>query len=225
LAVAYALLGRREDARRLIDLDRFVTVTNVVPPKEYAHAAAFEAALTGEITRNPTLKPDPAGKATKGGLQTSSNLARTSGRAIGALLDGIRSSVEAFASSLPDGSDDPFVEARPEKAVLDAWAIVYPGDGHQVTHIHPSGWLSGVYCVGVPKTCSDDPRSGCLVLGSSDLLEVSVDPPWGIRDIRPARGNLVLFPSFIPHATLPTKSLGSRISIAFDVVPVPAAEG
>jgi uncharacterized protein (TIGR02466 family) len=220
LAIAHALLGHEEEARRLIDLDRFVTLSNVVPPAEYAHAAAFESALTDEISRNPTLKSDPAGKATKGGLQTSSNLAHTSDRAIGALLEAIRSAVDAFTSSLSGGSDDPFVEARPEKVGLDAWAVVYPGDGHQVTHIHPSGWLSGVYCVGAPKASGDDPRGGCLVLGSSDLLEANVEPPWGIRDIRPAPGKLVLFPSYIPHATLPTKSSRWRISIAFDVVPL-----
>ncbi len=50
------------------------------------------------------------------------------------------------------------------------------------------------------------------------------ESPWGVRDIRPAPGRLVLFPSFVPHATLPTKSPEPRICVAFDVVPcVPQA--
>ncbi|MDP2330270.1 MAG: putative 2OG-Fe(II) oxygenase [Reyranella sp.] len=227
LATAYALLGRAEEARQLIDLCRFVTVTEVAVPAGYAPAGAFEAALAGEIAGNSTLKPDPAGKATKGGLQTSRNLVHTPGRATGVLLDLIRGAVDAFASTLSVESRDPFVETRPEEAWLDAWAIVFPGDGHQVTHIHPSGWLSGVYYVSAPKASGDDPRGGCLVLGSSDTTEAGIDPPWGLREIRPVPGKLVMFPSHVPHSTVSTKSPEARISIAFDVIPVRtgAAEG
>lgn len=216
LAVAYAGLGCPEEARRLIDLDRFVTVTEVEAPREYAGAGAFEAALSGEIVGNPTLKPDPAGKTTKGGLQTSGSLAHASGPAIGALLDRIRSAVDVFGSSLPSESEDPFVKMRPQEAWLDAWAVVYSGDGYQISHIHPSGWLSGVYFVSAPKAPVDDRRGGCLVLGSLDHAA----PPWGLRDIYPAPGQLVLFPSFFPHATVPIRSPERKISIAFDVVPI-----
>ena len=221
LAVAYAHLGRSEEARRLIDLDRFVTVTDVAAPGEYARAEAFEEALSGEIARNPTLRPDPIGKATRGGLQTSGDLAFGSGGAIGALIDLIRSAVEAFVATLPDGSDDPFVAARPEKAGLDAWAVVYPGEGYQKTHIHSAGWLSGVYYVSAPKISGSDARAGCLALGSLNLPEAR-EPPWGVRNIRPAPGQLIMFPSFIPHGTVPTKSPGTRICVAFDVVPLRA---
>ncbi len=220
LATAYALLGLVEEARQLIDLGRFVTVTEVAAPAAYAPAGAFEAALAREIAGDSTLKPDPAGKATKGGLQTSRNLVHTPGRTTGVLLDLIRGAVDVFASTLPAESRDPFVETRPEEAWLDAWAIIFPGDGHQVTHIHPSGWLSGVYYVSAPKASGDDPRGGCLVLGSSDTNEVGVDPPWGLREIRPVPGKLVMFPSHVPHSTVPTKSPEARISIAFDVIPV-----
>jgi uncharacterized protein (TIGR02466 family) len=129
--------------------------------------------------------------------------------------------VDAFESNLADGLQHPFIERRPKRAWLEAWAVVYPGDGRQVAHIHAGGWLSGVYYVTVPKTSYDELRSGCLVLGALELKGQSVDPPWGIRDIRPAPGRLVLFPSYVPHATIPTKSTDARICIAFDVVPVP----
>lgn len=221
LAVAYAHLGRSEEARQLIDLDRFVTVTSMAAPREYARAEAFEEALSGEIARNPTLRPDPIGKATRGGLQTSGDLAFGAGGAMGALIDLIRSAVEAYAAALPEGSDDPFVAARPEKAGLDAWAVVYPGEGYQKRHIHSAGWLSGIYYVSVPEISGSDARAGCLALGILNLPEAR-EPPWGIRNIRPAPGQLIMFPSFIPHATIPTKSPGSRICVAFDVVPLQA---
>jgi thioredoxin-like negative regulator of GroEL len=221
LAVAYAHLGRSDEARQLIDLDRFVTVTSVAVPGEYVRAETFEEALSGEIARNPTLRPDPIGKATRRGLQTSGDLAFGSGGAMGALIDLIRSAVEAYVAALPDGSDDPFVAACPEKAGLDAWAVVYPGEGYQERHIHSAGWLSGIYYVSVPEIAGSDARAGCLALGSLNLPEAR-EPPWGVRNIRPAPGQLIMFPSFIPHATIPTRSPGSRICVAFDVIPLQA---
>ncbi len=219
LAASCARLGRSDEARELIDLDRFVRVTDVVPSGEYAAAGAFEVALRDEIAGNPTLKPDPAGKATRGGLQTAADLAFASDGAVGALIGLLRAEVDSFAAGLPDRSDDPFIATRPETAAIHAWAVVYPGEGFQKSHIHYSGWLSGVYYVTAPKLSrSDDVRAGCLALGSLDLPE-GREPPWGVRDIRPAPGRLVLFPSFVPHATLPTKSAEPRICVAFDVVP------
>jgi hypothetical protein len=219
LAVAFAMLGRSEEARRLIDLDRFVRVTEVSTPEGFANAEAFEAALASEIARNPTLKPDPVGKATKGGLQTA-DLPHTDDHAIGVVLDLIRSKVDAVETELAGAFEHPFVERRPKRARLRAWAVVVPGDGRQVAHIHPDGWLSGVYYVSAPKGTRYNPRGGCLVLGSLDIKGLGDDPPWGIRDIHSAPGRLVTFPSYIPHATVPTRSDEARICISFDVVPV-----
>jgi Putative 2OG-Fe(II) oxygenase/Tetratricopeptide repeat len=218
LAVAFAMLGRSEEARQLIDLDRFIEVIDLAPPESYATAERFENALTSEIAGNPTLKLDPVDKAIKGGFQTS-GLPQPSDRAISAVLDLIRLAVDGFEVNLLEGLKDPFVTERPKQAWLHAWAVVYPGDGRQMSHIHDDGWLSGVYYVSVPKTSSGDPRAGCLLLGSLEHNGPSVDPPWGTRDIRPVPGRLVLFPSYIPHATIPTRSTDQRICISFDVIP------
>jgi Flp pilus assembly protein TadD len=217
LAVAFATLGHFEQARQLIDLDRFVKIIDLAPPESYAIAEIFENALINEIARNPTLKADPVDNATKGGFQTS-GLPQPSDRAVRIVLDLIRSEVDRFEVSLPEGLKDPFVTERPNQARLHAWAVVYPGDGRQMSHIHDDGWLSGVYYVTVPKISNGDPRAGCLVLGSLEHNGPSVDPPWGTRDIRPVPGRLVLFPSYLPHATIPTKSTDQRICISFDVI-------
>ena len=223
LAIAHAMLGRAEDARRLIDLDRFIRVVEAPTPRGFGNAAAFEAALVGEIDLNPTLRPDRAGKATKGGSQSGA-LPQAGDRAISALLEGVRAAVDAFESSLPKDSAHPFVKRRPKQARLRAWAVVVRGGGRQVSHIHPDGWLSGVYYVSVPSPDRDDPRRGCLVLGSLEGKGLGVDPPWGTRDIQPAPGRLVLFPSYVPHATLPTQSGDARTCISFDVTPVASEE-
>jgi tetratricopeptide (TPR) repeat protein len=53
LAVAFTMLGRSEEARQLIDLDQFVTVTEVATPGGYANAEAFEAALASGDRSQP----------------------------------------------------------------------------------------------------------------------------------------------------------------------------
>jgi tetratricopeptide (TPR) repeat protein len=214
LAFAYAMLGDSEHARKLIDLEQFVTVTELETPENYVNAGAFEAALASEITRNPTLEADPIGKATRGGFQTKDNLPHTGDLAIGIALSRIRLAVDAFEANLPKGQEDAFVTKRPERAMLNAWAVIYPGDGRQSWHIHPDGWLSGTYYVSTPRPSREDSFEGCLVLGT---LGEMVDPPWGTRSIRPVPGRLVMFPSFVPHATVPTNSTDSRICISFDV--------
>src|SRR5262249_16600266 len=121
-----------------------------------------------------------------------------------------------FEASLPPELDHPFIKKRPKRACLNAWAVVYPGDGRQVAHIHPDSWLTGVYYVSAPKP-SEHVRNGCLVLGALEIGGLNVGPPWGTRNINPVPGRLVLFPAYVPHATIPTRSSERRICVAFDV--------
>jgi Flp pilus assembly protein TadD len=218
LAVAFAMLGRSKQASQLIDLERFITVTDVPTPAGYADASAFYFALADEIACNPTLKSDPIGKATTAGFQTSS-LPHVGDRAIVRLLELIRMRIDEFEEGLTDESRNAFLESRPTRARLTSWAVTYPGDGHQTPHIHHSGWLSGVFYVSAPERTSANTRAGCLVLGSVEDVRPKFDPPWGTRDIYPTPGRLILFPSYIPHATVPTRSADMRICVAFDVVP------
>jgi hypothetical protein len=119
-------------------------------PQSYADAAAFEEALASEIISDPTLRPDPPHLATRSGLQTMDGLPHAGERAIGDLITQLRLAIDAFEADLPEQLDDPFIKRRPKRAWLNAWAVVYPGDGRQVAHIHPTGWLSGIYYVSVP---------------------------------------------------------------------------
>src|SRR5262249_8776371 len=152
--------------------------TDLATPAGYENAKAFEAALVSEIRRNPTLKPDPPGKATKSGFQTSANLPRAGDQAITTLLSAVQSTVDEFEEGLKERLDHPFVAGRPKRARLKAWAVVYPGDGYQTPHIHASGWLSGVYYVSMPESRNDELNSGHLVLGTFERAGLTTTPPW-----------------------------------------------
>jgi tetratricopeptide (TPR) repeat protein len=216
-ALALARLGRSEEARAVISLDKHVAICDLPPPAEYGDGEEFCQLLAAEICRNPTLGPDPRGKATRDGLQTR-HLRQPDAVAIEALIGQIKRAVQDYEQQL-SASGAVFAEGRPKLARLNIWAVVSGKDGRQNAHLHPGGWLSGVYYVAAPRPDGANSYRGPLVLGALDPQAHGVEPPWGTREIEPVPGSLVLFPSYVPHATQPSGVDGARISVAFDVVP------
>ncbi len=209
-AIALAQLGRDEEARELMALDRFVCIVDLPPPSGYPDADAFRAAVRHEIVANPTLGPDIAGHATRNGMRTA-RFPLAGDAASSALVRSIEGAVVGYAEALR--GSHPFVTARPPRARLFAWALVFREAGYQVPHHHPEPWMTGVYYVAAP---AGQPRPGALRIGVFPDW-AGVAPPWPVQVVEPEPGRLVLFPSFVPHDTVPTGSAGERVSIAFDV--------
>lgn len=212
-AMALAALGRSEEAAGLMGLDRFLRVERLDPPAPFG--GRFAEVLSREIRGNPTLHSDPAGHATRQGRRTRT-FPLPGDQAATALLLAIRDRVADYAEGLAGAH--PFVAARPARATLKSWALVFDSRGHQVLHHHPGPWLTGVYYVTAP---SDGEGAGALRIGTTPEW-LGRPPPWGVVEVAPEAGTLVLFPSFVPHETRPTGSDEPRISVAFDVAP---AEG
>jgi tetratricopeptide (TPR) repeat protein len=211
--VALAQLGHSDAAAALMGLDRLIQIAALPIPPPYTSADTFYADLEKEIVENGTLHADPAGHATRQGLRTAT-YPLPGDRAGTALIQAIRERIGAYAASL--SGDHPFVTARPAEATLKSWALLFRSSGHQALHHHPGPWMTGVYYVKAPP----GPKgSGALRIGNLPA-SAGVRPPWPIIDLQPTQGTLVLFPSFVPHETLPTGSEELRISIAFDVTPV-----
>lgn len=214
-AIALASLGRAEAAASM-NLSRFLSVRDLAPSLDFPDSMAFHAALTAEILGNPTLTPDPHGRATRNGFQTK-QLEQPDSIMVRALLGLIRNAIDEYVRHL-ETCDDPFTLSCPRKARLNSWAVVYTSQGRQIPHIHPRGWLSGVYYVAAPLI-PEGAREGTLTLGPASDNDPAA-PPWGTKTIAPVPGRVVLFPSWTPHATEATHSYEQRISVAFDVVPV-----
>jgi hypothetical protein len=190
-------------------LNRFFHSRRLPPPPGYADEAAFGAELRREILANPTLHPDPAGHASSGGLRT--RLFPAPGEpAAEALAEAIRAAVSSYVETL--AGDHPFVRARPARATFTPWALIFRGGGRQRLHHHPGRWLTGVYYVGG----GDSAPSGALRIGGLPAW-AGVEPPWPVLEIAPEPGTLLLFPSFVPHETIPPEPGTVRISVAFDV--------
>lgn len=211
--LALLQLGRADEASELMSLDAYLRVERLDIPETGAASEAFRAELRREIESNATLHPDPAGHASYHGLRTAAFPAPAD--LVGpVLLCEIRSRIEAYSSSIR--GEHPFAAARPLQARFTSWALLFEGDGSQRLHHHPGPWMTGVYYVAAPATTG---KAGALRIGGvPDWLGAT--PPWPVRDIAPEPGTLVLFPSYVPHETIPTGSRERRISIAFDVMDV-----
>jgi hypothetical protein len=138
---------------------------------------------------------------------------------IRSLLRALEGCAAGYRAPARDGFD-PWPRARPAAARLRPWGLLQREGDYEALHIHPSGWLSGVYYARVPSAVSGgtDGR-GCIEFGPPTGLAEVVPDAAPTRRYVPREGLLLLAPSHYPHRTIPSGLDEDRISIAFDVVP------
>lgn len=218
---AFALLeaGRMESFGRLFDLERLIRPMKVDAVLGVPDTESLNRALAAQVMVNPTLIYEPPHLATRKGLQSGPLMAGSEGP-LATLSTAISRAVTGYIHELAPDPAHPHLAAAPERWRLRAWVTILEAQGHQLPHIHPSAWLSGVYYVQLPATvkCGPADGAGAIEFGRPpDELVLSAEPP--VRLVRPEEGLLVLFPSYLYHRTLPFESDQRRISIAFDVIP------
>ena len=102
-----------------------------------------------------------------------------------------------YQKKLSKSPGHPFRGER-ELAELVAWAIVMESEGHQVPHIHPTGWISGVYYLRLPDfeaATKKESSAGCLEFGAPPP-DIPFDGEPHLKTVQPEECMLVLFPSF-----------------------------
>lgn len=217
LYMAAVASGQRELAEQLMDYPRLLAVREAPGIRDLDFEALRDAVLA-----HPELRWEPAGRSTRKGQQ-STMLDLGAGGAfgqLGRLLEQtVRERLAALAAD-PSLARHPWMRSIPRRWRLQAWATVLHQGGNQSPHIHPAGWMSGVFYLDMGQPQSAD--AGHLVFGH---------PPGDVRIqaaphaflLRPERGQIACFPSYFLHHTTPYDgSGGPRISLAFDVLPLPA---
>ena len=92
---------------------------------------------------------------------------------------------------------------------LSGWAVSLANGGYQKRHIHPEAIVSGVFYIKLSEASrSANQEEGNLFFPSSH----------GSRMISPKEGMVVLFPSYLPHETIPLIKDHERVCIAFNLV-------
>jgi hypothetical protein len=219
---AFALkdAGLEEEARCILDFDELIKVVDVETPPEYTSLLEFNAEIATFIEGHQSIVDNPVSKATTGGRQTGElNLDETPAMSI--LADMVNAAVNTTTEQLGAAgfANHPVMAYAADTWTLRTWGVLLGAGGHQMPHLHPLAWLSGVYYVRLPDDMqAAGPQAGWLEFGLPPERLV-VKSPAEPRAVEPREGRLVLFPSYFYHRTQPFESDRSRISIAFDVMP------
>lgn len=218
-SVACAELDRRGDYEQLNDFNRLVEVTDLSPPDGFADMKAFNEAVCTHALSHPSLEFQPEGKSTMRGSQTT-DLSEGDQGPISPLLGMIEQAVAAYRDSHEPDPSHAFLAQRPDSWDIYIWATVLDSQGHQAAHLHPSGWLSGVYYAKVPDvvTANPDSEDGWIEFGRAARYP-HAKAEHAVKPYQPREGRVVLFPSYFYHRTIPFESDQQRISIAFDLIP------
>lgn len=220
-AVVAVERGDNEAARQLLDFKRLVRTFSAAVPAGYRSVEEFNRALCEAVLSRTDLMRNRADRTTTGGRQSGALFPAKRGP-LAALQMLIGEAVNKYTIALPPDADHPFLAQRPAKAKLHGWATVVDSGGYQQPHIHPSGWLSGVYYPWTPgaSQSASQSRSGWLLFGepSSGFHCKHEHPTFALS---PEEGLMVLFPSYLHHRTEPYRGSSARISLAFDLIPSP----
>jgi uncharacterized protein (TIGR02466 family) len=219
LAFLHHEAGDAASRDRLLDFQA-VREYRLAPPADYRDADEFLHELIHAVTTHPTLRRAPSNHATRHGMH-SAELFTGEYRVFNELERQLRAAVEDYAVS-PALPDVPvFRQARPVRYKLASWSVIMESQGHQVPHIHPSAWASGVAYLQVPDVVEreDGACSGWIEFGlPPEHYRARAAPHVNLK--KPEPGKFFLFPAYYFHRTIPFCSDTRRICIAFDAVPV-----
>jgi tetratricopeptide (TPR) repeat protein len=219
---ALAHSGDVERARQLMFDPRRTVEIDLPAPAGFSDIAAFNAALAEEILSNPNkISEFPVDEANRGSSRVDNLFTGRRPELIELLLGAFQRAVAAYVPE-PLGEFDPWPGARPAAARLQSWGLIQRGGEYEEAHIHPSGWLSGVYYVQVPSVASADGAGpACIEFGPPASVAERFPGLMPTRRYAPRDGMLLLSPSHYQHRTIPSGVDEHRISVAFDVVPEP----
>ena len=162
---------------------------------------------------NKTWNPEKV--STKSGFQTDDNLFKISDPLISNLTQFIIYSVNQYRQKFID-SKEPLFTNWPNQTNIEGWSVFLSKDGYQDPHMHTSSWISGCFYLQLDDYNDD---KGSIYFTSSGYDYPILDKTKQIEKfiIKPKEGDLILFPSFLFHGTVPTQSDKERISLAFDI--------
>jgi hypothetical protein len=211
-AIALSRLGRVEETRALIDLERNVARMSIEPPEEFGTLEAFNEALAAEILR-------PSGDiAGERDFEIAYSPTTARRPALDALLRLVRGALDDYVAQGSRYGLDTALPPPPQTASLYHGFTVLRRDGTNGEHIHAEAYVSSVYYVRVPESVAlaDDDR-GMLTLGGCERYTAGYRASWGSRRLKPVAGALFIFPSHIFHDVLPSLTDEPRISVAADM--------
>ena len=203
--------------------DRYVRFEHVVKaftlpvPQGYDDLAGYLKDLKQLLVSMHTTNTQPLTQTLQKGTQTPGRLLERKDPLLEKLKWSYEQIIEQYIAELPDDEHHPFFGRKRNCFVITgSWSVKLHDQGFHVNHVHPDGWISSACYIAVPDSLSDS--EGCIRFGQCPLELGENDEPS--ISITPKAGQLVLFPSYMWHGTLPYFSTQMRLTAPFDVVPI-----
>ncbi|MGN6518042.1 MAG: tetratricopeptide repeat protein [Dokdonella sp.] len=212
---AWRLLG--DDHRPAsCDYATLVRASMLDTPPGWPDLAAYLRDLAAALHRRHASQPQ-ANQTLRRGTQVSIDPACATDPATRAFARAIEGPVRRYLDGLGHGADPLRRRNTGACRVADMRSVRLRSRGHHVSHVHRQGWLSSACCIELPPGMAERDGAGWVAFG-----ECGVPTPTALPAdyfIKPEPGLLVLFPSWFWHGTRPFRGNGTRLSIAFDLVP------
>jgi len=219
LSAVLRVLGDERD-EALNGYDALIQVFDLEPPEGFSRMADFNAELNATLDRLHPETREYISQSLRGGTQTPAQLFGAGHELVQRLQARISETVARYIAGLKEDANHPFLSRRRRDfRYVGSWSSRLRDCGFHINHIHPTGWISSCYYVGLPEAVKDETaRQGWIKFGEPSFA-VRLDNPIR-RAVQPVAGRLVLFPSYMWHGTIPFHDAQPRTTIAFDVVPV-----
>lgn len=152
----------------------------------------------------------------KNGYQSSGNIFLIQEEPIQRIKNIILDKIESY-KRLYKSTGATVISKWPKNYTLYGWLIVMNKGGNLGGHMHKEGWLSGSIYLARPIKQEKEDGDIIFSLHGSNYPQEGKSFPSKVLEIE--KGDMVLFPSSIFHATLPFDADEKRITLAFDIIP------
>ena len=104
-----------------------------------------------------------------------------------------------------------WIPGRPRLDFYNVWFNINGTDAVNILHTHPHSIYSGVMWIKAPENC-----------GNLVMVDPSAHNMFGIvpteYEFQPVEGDIIIFPSHVPHYVKPNNSDEDRISVSFNFI-------
>jgi len=202
---------------------QFIRVYEIPKPDGYRSLDEYLAKLKAVLLRQHLAEREPLRQTLKLGTQTSPRLFYDKSIEIRELVAALSGIVTRYISELPDDNDHPFLCRKSTHFEFSgSWSVKLKANGFHVNHVHPEGWISSSCYISLPRKMRMpcEGAAGAIKFGESSLS--LAERELVAKVLMPKKGEVVLFPSYFWHGTLPFKGDDEdfRLTTPFDVIPI-----
>jgi hypothetical protein len=202
--------------QELCDYEYMVRAYDLPAPPGYRDIAAFNEALAASLNQFHVLSAHPLEQSLRHGSQTTRSLLHVKDEVVQAYFKALDEPIRAYMELMKKPNHPWSGRKTGGYRLAGAWSVKLKANGYHINHLHPQGWISSAYYVSLPKAVAEAPgQQGWIKFG---------EPRWPTpgctieKVVQPKAGQLVLFPSYMWHGTIPF-SEGERMTAPIDIVP------